>query len=133
MDLVEEILRPLLTELLVTTWLKTDPADPDSLDDLKHWIKERSRSSTTFASFADLTLATMGSVTLRRKGIRRNVKAAHQAGRKDILPLLSVTGRHQYAYASHISDLVATAVEQRRSAHASASASATQPPESDET
>ena len=96
MDLVLDILRPILSSRLVTTWLLTNPTDPSSISELKQWIEEMSSVSVTFASFAELTLYRFGATSLRRKGIRRNLAAAGEAGRKDIWPFMGVLNRISY-------------------------------------
>jgi hypothetical protein len=99
MDLILDILRPIVTALLSTTWLQTHPANPNSLEAIKQWIAHRSAGSETFSSFAEITLQGMGSVEVRRKGIRRNLKAMNEGGTKEELIYMTVTNRVAYSKA----------------------------------
>ena len=96
MEFILDVCRPIMIDLLIEGWIDTEPEDKNSVDDLLAHIVHQCDISAHYESHAGLAIVIFSSMALIRKGIRNNVKAMHEAGRKNILPLMGLLNHISY-------------------------------------
>ena len=98
MEFLLDICRPIMIDLLIEGWIDSskESAAQSSVDELLAHISSQSELSEHYKCHADLATTVLSSMALIRKGIRNNVKAMHEAGRKTILPIMGLLNHISY-------------------------------------
>ncbi|KAJ1437220.1 hypothetical protein B484DRAFT_241378 [Ochromonadaceae sp. CCMP2298] len=97
-DFIRKICRIAGADRICLAWLATNPEDPASANVLRAWTLDRG-DDIQFQSHIALCLDVLSAYEMVYKGMRRNRKDVHEAGRKVLLPLVSMLKHRTYTKA----------------------------------